>query len=141
MAKPSELTIPLDNPIIYKLTSWAQRSVPGLAQVAHRYCAEADRMHQEDRRLYAHVFCEDAPPWTICWARSSDELAPNSLAGVCLHEFGHLLAGNCADSVRAEEKADLAIQEVLDSFHVKLTYRGSNLLQWVDFGKLLKGIG
>lgn len=131
---------PLDNAVIWELTFWAQGAIPGLERVTHCFCEEADEAHEADRRLYAHAFHHGSKSDTICWARAMSKLMPNTVAGICLHEFGHILAGNCNDEARAEREADLAAQAVLDPYNLKLRYRGKTWLQWVDFGKLLREI-
>jgi hypothetical protein len=65
------------------------------------------------------------------------DLEPNTLAGVCLHEYGHLLAGNHENEEEAEAAADILL---LVRFDIKMQYRGKNLLQWVDLGKVMKGL-
>jgi hypothetical protein len=115
-AKRVEPLTPLENPVIWKLTRWARHCVPGLHEVTHRYCPLADEAHGADRRLYAHTFHRGVDEDTICWARAADRLKPNTL------------------------EADIAIQDVLDPYHVQLRYRGRNLVQWVDFPRLLRGI-
>jgi hypothetical protein len=129
---------PLSNPVIWRLTMWGRLAHPKLKLVRHAYCEEADSIHLKDKRVYAHSFHPRGDPNTICWARTVSRLAPNSLAGVCLHEFGHLIAGDLQNEEAAEKAADLAIQDLLDPLGLEMRYRGRTLIQWVDFGKMLR---
>lgn len=138
MPRESSLATPLSNPVIYQLTRWAEKWHPELRRVHHVYCDLADEAHAAERRLYAHAFCECQPENTICWARASSKLKPNTMAGLCIHEFGHLIAGDKLNEAAAEKAADLAAQDLLDPFGLELRYRGITLLQWVDFGRLLR---
>ncbi len=136
----NEAQSPLDNAVIWHLTNWARRRVGGLKNVHHHFCPEAEEAHKADRRLYAHSHDDIFGPGAVCWSRAIMRLMPNTVAGICLHEFGHILAGNVANEAEAERAADLAIQGVLDKYGIQLRYRGKSLLQWVDFGKLLREI-
>jgi len=119
--------------VIVLLTKWA-RYRAGF-EVIHRFCNQCEDAHRTDRRLYSHAL---HIPGAICWCQAAMDLEPNSLTGICLHEYGHLLAGNREDEVAAEAAADVLL---LERFEIKMQYRGRHLLQWVDLGKIIKGFG
>lgn len=114
------------------LIRWAHRADPRLRNVVHRFCNDCDDAQREDRRFYAHSF---HIPGAICWCHAAMELEPNTLTGICLHEYGHILAGNRKNEEDAEAAADTLL---LDRFDIKMQYRGRHLLQWVDLGKIMK---
>lgn len=128
----------MNNPVIWRLTRWVRRTQPRLKFVSHGYCVKADEAHKADRRLYAHTHHHKDFPWVICWAQAVNRLQPNTVAGICIHEFGHLLAGNRRSEEDAEMAADVAAQALLDPLGVQLRYRGVTVLQWVNFTKMLQ---
>lgn len=121
--------------MIVLLTKWARQADPRLADVTHRFCNGCEDEHKTNRRTYSHSL---HIPGAVCWCQAAMDLEPNSLTGICLHEYGHLLAGNRKNEEEAEAAADVLL---LDRFDIKMQYRGRYLLQWVDLGKIIKGFG
>lgn len=119
-------------PGVAAATGYAIRQVPGLARIRHRWCGTCDQDHRHVHRHYAHHVCESD---TICWAKALAELPPENAAGICLHEYGHVLAQNDPgrSDFEAERAADKAVMEVLG---VEMQYRGKDDLQWVDLKEL-----
>jgi len=114
---------------------WARKADVYLWDVAHRFCPEVEKAHLKKKRVYAHTFHDGK---NVCWCQDAmTDLNPNQLAGICLHEYGHLLAGNRKSGYEAEKAADLVLME---RFGIEMSYRGKNLIQWVNFKKVMRGI-
>lgn len=110
----------------------AVKMVPWLDRIRHRWCGVCDQDHRHVHRHYAHHVCESN---TICWAQAMRELPVEHVAGICLHEYGHVLAFTDPgqSDFEAERAADKAVMEVLG---VELEYRGKDELQWVNLKEL-----
>ena len=113
-------------------TSFAVRLEPRVAKIRHRWCMVCDSAHEKDSRAYCHVGCTDG---AICWAHAMAKLPVNYVAGICLHEMSHLLAGWKGDN-EFDDEAD-ADTKMLEVFGVEIEYRGEDEIEWVDV-ELLK---
>lgn len=80
-------------------------------------CEMADKDHEREDRVYAHVFHH---PWTICVCDRFEDLPDEHKAGILLHEFGHLYGGDL------DAEADLWIDEELG---IDIEY--VDTIQWV----------
>jgi hypothetical protein len=127
-----DLLTPDQHPGIALAADYAVRRVPWLAAVKHRWCGMADEDHAAVPRHYAHHVCLTD---VICWAFAVKDLEPEHAAGICLHEYGHRLAGGDPgeSDFEAEMKADRAVMEQLG---IELQYRGPREIQWVDLALL-----
>lgn len=81
-------------------------------------CRLAEKDYEEDPRYLAHVFHRRR---TVCVARKIEDLAPEYVWGILLHEFGHLYGG------KSDAEADLWVHEKLG---IDIDY--VDLVQWVD---------
>jgi len=108
-------------------------------KLKHSFCKLADEAHAVDPRLYSHTFCpQPGREHTVCWARAMTELTDDQVAGICLHELGHYMAGPGdpeESEYDAEKAADVA---VFLEFGVEMAYKGDNLIQSVDYRKLMR---
>lgn len=84
-----------------------------------RKCKLVQKDHEEDKRVYAHVFHRRGR--VICLCRAFDRLALPHKLGILLHEIGHLMSNG------GEAEADLWVNDNLD---IDIDFR--NTLQWVD---------
>jgi len=109
---------------------FAERKCPELKGIKHAWCDECDAAHDQEPRQLSHTYHR---PKTICWARAITDQAVEHQIGICLHEYGHLLAGDCGSVVDDEAGADLA---VLDRMGVEIRYVGPHELQTVELGDL-----
>lgn len=82
-------------------------------------CRIVEKDHEDDPRVFAHVFHRKGHH--ICVCREFIDLPLGHQIGILLHEIGHLMS----DSGEAE--ADLWVQDFLD---IDIEFK--NTLQWVD---------
>ena len=131
MPEPTYLT-PEECPGIGLAAACAVRKVPWLMGIKHRWCGVCDEDHAKEYRRFAHHVCFSD---MICWAFAARELAPEFQAGICLHEYGHVLAGGDPgeSDFEAEQAADRAVYEKLG---IEISYVGPAEIQWVDLGDL-----
>jgi len=113
-------------PGIEQAIAFVEARFPDL-NVKHRYCPQCDHAHQESPRQYAHTAHF---PGTICWAHAIIDLPVEHQIGICLHEYGHVIAGD-RDQSEFDDEAD-ADQAVLEELGVEIKYLGDRELQWVD---------
>jgi hypothetical protein len=137
---------PNSNRIVKRVMAFAAKKVPKLKHVQHRFCALADMEHRLHKRQFAHTYCND-PKLTpaekklvknrqlVCWARAMMSLPAHRVAGICLHELGHLLAGPMERSSRFAQEmgADVA---VLSELGVEIKYLGCHNDNAVDLKQL-----
>jgi hypothetical protein len=86
-------------------------------------CADVEKDHKEDPRVYAHVFHK--PNKTMCLSRAFDKLPLGHKLGVMLHEIGHLMTNS------GEAEADLWVD---DTLNINIEFKGT--IQWVDPGEV-----
>jgi len=140
------LQSPNSNRVIKRVMAFAARKVSKLKRVKHRFCPLADMEHNLHRRQYAHTYCND-PKLTpeekelvkrrqlVCWAHAMKSLPAHRVAGICLHEIGHLLAGPHDQDSRftQEMAADVA---VLGALGVEIKYIGKNNDNAIDLRQI-----
>lgn len=129
---PVELLRPEDHPGIALAANFAARKVPWLLSIRHHWCPVCDEGHAQEYRHFAHYVCQAD---VICWAMAVKDLAPEFAAGVCLHEYGHVLdaARRGESDFEAERRADRAVFEQLG---IEIGYVGPNGIQYVNLGDL-----
>ena len=131
MPKKPRYESPEDHPVIREVMTWAVLKIPRLDRVRHIFCSLCDSEHRKRKRLYAHSFHEKD---MVCWAQAAMRLPANNLAGICLHELGHHLAGDRKDEYEAEKAADTA---VLNRLGIEIEYRKPGLVQWVNWKEIV----
>lgn len=127
-----ELLTPHEHPGIALASSYAVHRVPWLLGIRHHWCPLCDEDHAKEYRRFAHHVCQSD---VICWAFAVKDLEPGFAAGICLHEYGHVLdSGNLGESdFEAELRADRAVMERLG---IEIAYEGPAEIQWVDMSLL-----
>ena len=140
------LASPMRHPVIRKTRQFVLTNLKGtrptllkrLRQVTHQFCRDADADHAGDSRTYAHTWAHGDDDLSICWARAFAELSDDQICGICLHEYGHILAGPMRDAsdFDAELGADVAI---LKGYGVEIAYCGDEMIQEVDYNRILRG--
>ena len=121
---------PSDHPVIATVIKFAW---PVSAGVEHRFSDEMDREHEREPRHYAQAVTAKN---VILWSRAIEDLDDDHLAGICLHEFGHIL--NPLDGGTQGDQEMAADTAVLKQFGVPIQYKGPKELQWVDYGKVIE---
>jgi hypothetical protein len=120
--------------------------LPEMAHVRHRFCPLCEMEHRLHKRQFAHTYCND-PKLTaeekelvkarrlVCWSRAMKSLPAHRVAGICLHELGHLIAGpmDNYDRFAQEMGADVA---VLTAFDVEIKYVGKDNNNAIDLRQL-----
>lgn len=99
-----------------------------------RVCALAKKEHESCSRCFAHVFHKKN---TICVARSVFDLPTEYLAGILLHELGHLCFNGLLHSERdADDEGGWLAGVRIE----RKTYRGKKRLEFVRTGELKKAL-
>ena len=88
-------------------------------------CPWVMKAHEQKERYYAHAF---HVPDGICLHPAIETLPSNVIAGIVLHEVGHVASGVREDG-SAEPSAD---QWIRDNLGLEVRYSPVNTLQFLD---------
>lgn len=94
-------------------------------------CPIAEKAHAENKRFLAHAFHAKN---TICLMPAVARLPLHKLAGVVVHELGHILSGVREDGI-AEPAADEWVREHLG---LSILYDSKDTLEYLDDDSLLR---
>lgn len=94
-------------------------------------CAIAKRAHADSERFYAHTFHEKN---TVCLVPETAKLPLHKLAGIIVHELGHILSGVQEGAV-VETAADEWVRQHLG---LNILYDRADSLEYLDDDSLLR---
>ncbi len=73
-----------------KAQDFTLKSFPSLPPLSVKFCVLADRDHEKEWRVFAHMGHE---PGVVCWAKAAEEeLFDEEILGISFHELGHVIA-------------------------------------------------
>lgn len=115
--------------VYYAITRLAQKRKVHIPSVRFRFtCLRLNIDHKNNQRFYAHAHAPVRRENVVCVHPEIVNLVPHKVAGIVLHEIGHVMSGEWEEQ-SSEPRADDWVRNALG---IEVLYDSADTIEYLD---------